>query len=187
MGVYGGIWGYKNISRNLQMLRELDQSSQPPPRRPPTQPTPQAPHHTLPSPSSLAYTDKKKSSAARGGLLMKAEAVLKERERERERERVEPGHCRTYGQHASALASRRPAHSLVSSALGLEPGSDWQASGLRRSLAEGGRRPAGERFAVGRSLVSAKHATRGYTFCALCSTSFSVNSRVTDAVWPPYL
>ena len=76
-------------------------------------------------------TDKKKSTARVVCLLMKAEAMLKERERER----VEPGHCHTYGQHASALASRRPAHSLVSSALGLEPGSDWQASGLRRSLA----------------------------------------------------
>ena len=47
-----GVYGEENISRNL---RELDQSSQPPPRRPPTQPTPQAPHHTLPSPSSKAW------------------------------------------------------------------------------------------------------------------------------------
>ena len=39
----------------------------------------------------------------------------------------QPGHCHAYGQHAAALASRRPAHPLVSSALGLEPGSDWQA------------------------------------------------------------
>ena len=104
---------------------------------------------------------------------MKAEAMLKERERER----VEPGHCHTYGQHASALASRRPAHSLVSSALGLEPGSDWQASGLRRSLAgkewgqSGGfaRWKGGERAAAaasrGSSMAAASPANGRWRHC----------------------
>jgi hypothetical protein len=56
-----------------------------------------------------------------------------------------------------------------------------------RALGHSNEQEGVERFAVGRSLLSAKHTARGYSFCALCSTFFSVKSRVTDVVWPPYL
>jgi hypothetical protein len=55
-----------------------------------------------------------------------------------------------------------------------------------RALGHSNEQEGVERFAVGRSLLSAKHTARGYSFCALCSTFFSVKSRVTDVVWPPY-
>ena len=62
----------------------------------------------------------------------------------------------------------------------------WSTTSLlERALGHSNEQEGVERFAVGRSLLSAKHTARGYSFCALCSTFFSVKSRVTDVVWPP--